>query len=370
MIGSFITYQSLSNSLYLFHKVDLYHRGNLNPLFDPECIQQYRRTILVQPGSKRNLKTTNTEQFPVSIPTELTTFTLESCYTGTYPITTDMVIVHYHEDINWINTYFNNNEDNNKNWRKIILSRDNLDNSFFNIEPNIGYEFYSYLWYIVHFYHTLPPSILFLHGHETSWHIFNNHLPTLIRSLNYSQSFININFNRYFWITNDTDNTIYARKLPKSNNEEQIISHNSSNGYDDDDELSTLPWEIRQYRNIHKVWYALHLDRYFGSIPTVFGVHCCGQFYLHRSLIHRLPLSFWVSIYTWLKTEKYLSLPSPIKHRDIGFIFEYLMPFLLHGNAIETRIKHPCNQGYLVCDNLPVNYQEEITPCCTDKFLP
>jgi len=360
-IGTLITYHSIFNLLY--PTIDLYHRGNLNPYFDIDCINANQ--LLRNDEQTRILSTTTQKRSATSSSSSISSVSLDNCYKGIRPIEVDMVLSHHHEDINWINTYFSNTI--YPNYRKIILSRDNYDNHIFNIQPNIGYEFYSYIWYIVHFYNTLPPYILFLHSHEESWHIYNQHLPTIIQNLNYSRAkFININFNRYFDIKNGTY-TIPSSSIITTPTESTTTTSSSTNEYDD---ISKIPWEIRHYRNIYKVWYALHLDRYFGSIPDSFGVHCCGQYMVHSSLIHRLPLSVWKRIYEWLKNEQYLSNPINLNPREIGFIFEYLFPYLIHGQENEQRVRNPCHEGYLKnCHKLPAKYQDEITPCCTDKFL-
>ena len=62
-----------------------------------------------------------------------------------------VIIAHYNEDLNWVK---------HLNIPYTVLSKEAL-------KLNVGHESWTYVYFIVQNYYSLPDKMLFVHGHET-----------------------------------------------------------------------------------------------------------------------------------------------------------------------------------------------------------
>eukprot|EP00966_Prymnesium_polylepis_P132920 3072478-Prymnesium_polylepis.1 len=135
--------------------------------------------------------------------------------------------------------------------------------------PNAGGDGSSYLWFLLHFKReALPSWVLFMHGHETAWHHPTPQTRSMLIDMNRTGLlFLNINHRQ-----NGT-----------------MLS------YDEDamEGVVYRPYHERLRKEL------LHLNTpYRGSVHYP----CCGQFWVHRSLIVRRPADFYRKIYEAVTT--------------------------------------------------------------------
>jgi len=116
-----------------------------------------------------------------------------------------VAVSHYNEDLRWADQF--------TDCPIYIISK--TDPTRFIFQPeNLGFEASSYLEFICHFYHQLPEWVIFVHGHEFSWH-HTGGMQDLLRSTisNLNQDHIKYkNINAYppgYYITNSEDAGFY-----------------------------------------------------------------------------------------------------------------------------------------------------------------
>ena len=163
--------------------------------------------------------------------------------------------------------------------------------------PNNGNEASSYLHYIVHNYHTLPPYIAFIHGHKDAWHHKNGSILHQLKNLN-----------------------LYNVKYHTLNN------------------CPVKEWNIKNSGCMKSI--AAYWDSYFkqwlGEKPPLRASHdCCAQFVVSREVIQSQPLEAYI---TWLD----FSLTKPSKL--VGYIFEILWHIIMGEKAVTPLNEWSCRK--------------------------
>lgn len=75
---------------------------------------------------------------------------------------TVLVIAAHNEDVEWVQ---------NQPFQPVIMVKGRPAGTPNNLETNWGREASSYLHFIVEHYDDLPPRMIFVHGHNESWHL-------------------------------------------------------------------------------------------------------------------------------------------------------------------------------------------------------
>ncbi len=136
---------------------------------------------------------------------------------------------------------------------------------------NVGTESWAFVHFIIENYENLPDRILFVHGHENSYH--QDH-PTwyIANNLNWNLEYMNINTRRF---------------------DEQYIS-----SIDDFEDIE------RHYRKSYKLWIADNWYDLYGSLPRPHTLFFLGynQFVLSKKNILRHPKDFYKRMLKWLET--------------------------------------------------------------------
>lgn len=122
-----------------------------------------------------------------------------------------------------------------------------------------GREARAYLRFILDHYDALPDRTLFLHDHQSSWHISD--IVPIVRALNWSLPFANVN-----------DITAMT-------------------------EISPSIWPTR-YQHVVDHWAALFADE-LGPIPPFLRFHCCAQFLVARERIRLRSRAFYQRLYDY-----------------------------------------------------------------------
>jgi len=167
--------------------------------------------------------------------------------------------------------------------KRVIISKYNDDTTWvYNLKvpytiidklktKNLGSESWSYLHYIIDNYNNLPDRVLFVHGHEKSYH--QEHTTSHIaNNLNWDLQYMNVN----------------SRKL-----EEQYISV-----LNDFEEIE------RKYRKSYELWIKQPWRKVFGNFPIQHTLMFLGhaQFLVSSEYVHRHPKEFYQNILNWLET--------------------------------------------------------------------
>lgn len=260
-------------------------------------------------------------------------------YIDNYQHDIDLVVARYNEPIEWL-YHFLNDTRFNRSWQLILLNRETPTNPL-TLYPNVGYEAYPFIRYIARNYFNLPPRVIFIHGHQYAFHIAGYDMLPILRALNTSKVYANINFGHYYTFTR--------------------MDYHTGKSYDRKVWTEEL---LKRYISVAKVWNSLGWDAFLGPIPDTFGIYCCASLLLSRDLIRRLPYHFWAYLDQWYSSKQFLQDPLNLSDKEVAFVFEIVFPFLFHGQAIEYRIRDVCKEKYLNCQDLPLE-TVKFSECCT-----
>ena len=159
-----------------------------------------------------------------------------------------VIVSRYKDNINWVNKLTS---------PYTIIDKENT--------TNVGNEAWSYIRFLIDNYYNLPDRMLFVHGHEnsyhqdyTTWYIANN--------LNWNLEFMNINSRRF---------------------EEQYIS--LINDFENNE---------RNYRKSYELWIKTPWKNVFGQFPIPHTLTFLGhaQFLVSKNYVLRHPIEFYKQI--------------------------------------------------------------------------
>lgn len=165
-----------------------------------------------------------------------------------------VIVSRYKDNTNWVNKLTS---------PYTIIDKENT--------TNVGNEAWSYIRFLIDNYYNLPDRMLFVHGHEnsyhqdyTTWYIANN--------LNWNLEFMNINSRRF---------------------EEQYIS--LINDFENNE---------RNYRKSYELWIKTPWKNVFGQFPIPHTLTFLGhaQFLVSKNYVLRHPVQFYKHILNWLET--------------------------------------------------------------------
>lgn len=210
-----------------------------------------------------------------------------------------VIIAHYNEDLNWVK---------HLNVPYTVLSKEAL-------KLNVGHESWTYVYFIVQNYHSLPDKMLFLHGHETSFH------------QTYPSWYIanNLNWNKFDYI-NVNDHAFWE------NGDMQCIWEGD---YEDCE---------NNYRRSYDLWLKNNWQDIFNNeleLPKSLWFLGFGQFMVSKHLVLRHSIEFYKRILRWLETTDldkrlYVGDPDKFKHSYASArVFEYLWHYIFTGNPVE-----------------------------------
>ncbi|KAJ1547059.1 hypothetical protein HK096_004398 [Nowakowskiella sp. JEL0078] len=178
-----------------------------------------------------------------------------------------IVSARYKEDLTWLNTKVP--------FPLLVYQKTTHEKEYaaYPVFPNHGQEATAYLKYILENYDTgFPDVVLFLHGHETAWHVceIDGNMATLIRAFRFTRfPFSNLKYTNYY-------------SLP----------HN----------WTSHP-ELRS-QNQAQFHVADHWDLFRGdsdeAVPGPLASHCCAQFAVSRSRLYSRPKEYYQKIYDFL----------------------------------------------------------------------
>ena len=189
---------------------------------------------------------------------------------------TAVVVAHYDENLNWclnLDSSFN----------IIIYSKTNRNYHF--IDHNKGKDVPMYLKYIIDNYHNLPDKILFLHGHQMSYH---QDFPSdyIIKNVDWNSS-------EYFSVNSRNSYQEVSSKFSKSENSFTWLRDN---------------WSI-----------------FGGELPFPedgLFFYPSSQFVVSKELITQYKKEFWINLYKWIETSE---LDSFISSRIIEYTWHYIL---------------------------------------------
>jgi hypothetical protein len=165
-----------------------------------------------------------------------------------------IIVSRYNDNVNWVKKLKD---------PYTIIKKENT--------TNVGNEAWSYIRFIIHNYNNLPDRMLFVHGHENSYH---QDYPTwyIANNLNWNHEFMNIN----------------SRKF-----DEQYISF--INDFEDNE---------RNYRKSYELWIKNPWKDVFGDFPIPHTLTFLGyaQFLVSKNYVLRHPIEFYKQILNWLET--------------------------------------------------------------------
>lgn len=165
-----------------------------------------------------------------------------------------VIISKYNDNVNWVNKLKD---------PYTIINKENT--------ANVGNEAWSYIRFIIDNYNNLPDRMLFVHGHENSYH---QDYPTwyIANNLNWNNEFMNINTRRF---------------------DEQYIS--IINDFEDNE---------RNYRKSYELWIETPWKQVFGKFPIPHTLTFLGhaQFLVSQNYVLRHPIEFYKQIINWLET--------------------------------------------------------------------
>lgn len=175
------------------------------------------------------------------------------------PANTEIVVSLWDEDIQWTRLLhkcgFN---------VKIYERKERNPESEYQVAVNKGQEASSYLQYIVQHYDRLPEYVIFLHGHERSWHTHSESIvQTIFRERGKASFFTNLN----------------KIKLGR---------------------ITTNPWLPGL-----KAWFENYIEPYMGPLNRfgdwTLGHNGCAQFIVHKSLITSHPRKLYEELFSWIQ---------------------------------------------------------------------
>lgn len=201
-------------------------------------------------------------------------------------MTNTIVIAHYDEDLNWCL-----NLDTNFNIK--IYSKTNKNYNF--IDFNKGQEVPMYIKYIIDNYYNLPDKILFLHGHQMSYH--------QDFSSDYIIKNVNWNISNYF--------SVNRRNSYQEVSSSFQLSENSFNVW------------------LRNNWYIFENELPFPENGLFFYPN--AQFVVAKECILQYTIDFWKKLYNWIITT---DLDNVITSR----IFEYAWHYIFTKNTNEKII--------------------------------
>lgn len=154
----------------------------------------------------------------------------------------------------------------------------------YNLPGNFGKEASVYLKYILDYYHSLPPYVVFLHDEQFSWHHQGDISKCVLAQQGKSDKYKNFN----------------KVKLGSI--------HNVGGWWRDMD-----------------VWFTRYLEPVIGS-HSKYGdwtvdKPCCAQFVVHRDRIRQFPRTFFEDLYGWISTTPW---PSGQTGRFLEWTWELL----------------------------------------------
>jgi hypothetical protein len=165
-----------------------------------------------------------------------------------------VIVSRYKDNINWVNKLTH---------PYTIIDKENT--------ANVGNEAWSYIRFLIDNYYNLPDRMLFVHGHENSYH---QDYPTwyIANNLNWNLEFMNINSRRF---------------------EEQYIS--LINDFEDNE---------YNYRKSYESWIKTPWKHIFGQFPIQHTLTFLGhaQFLVSKNYVLRHPIHFYKHILNWLET--------------------------------------------------------------------
>ena len=165
-----------------------------------------------------------------------------------------VIVSRYKDNINWVNKLTH---------PYTIIDKENT--------ANVGNEAWSYIRFLIDNYYNLPDRMLFVHGHENSYH---QDYPTwyIANNLNWNLEFMNINSRRF---------------------EEQYIS--LINDFEDNE---------YNYRKSYESWIKTPWKHIFDQFPIPHTLTFLGhaQFLVSKNYVLRHPIHFYKHILNWLET--------------------------------------------------------------------
>ena len=209
-----------------------------------------------------------------------------------------VVISRYNENVSWKDRLV---------YQSTVYEKNPVPGYRYNIPVNKGQEAPVYFKYILDNYYALPDYIIFLHGHETSWHQ-NKSIVDTVNSLWFGNEYTNIN------------DTKQKFKLKKDSRGFNITD------YIDNEQIDT--YNIREVMgdDMDK-WWKETMEEYFGSFDDkVTTDTCCAQFVVSKNAILRHPLSFYEKHYNWL-------LETDIDNKYTSRFYEWTWKYIFTCNS-------------------------------------
>jgi hypothetical protein len=206
---------------------------------------------------------------------------------------THVVVAHYNENLDWTRRL-------DPARFELVIASKTLPHAHLHVRPNIGYEASAYLRYIIRRYHSLPEYMVFVHGHETSWHHDGN-LDDVVNHL------------------------IMQHKRYRNINRRDLIKTFVMDGEDVTDDQVTVG-QLRTWRE-HKPKLFPGLD-FLVDAPQSFRCRMCAQFFVHRDLILRHSLSAYNAMWRAMRLSRCGS-------KDMGIVYEHTWCWLLTGYSDE-----------------------------------
>lgn len=273
----------------------------------------------------------NLQNTTISIPSK-TTSNIHGNLVNTESRYLDLVVATYKDDVSWVTSELG--PDKKPDWRILILTRDDPSNPN-NVAPNRAYEALPYIRYIAKYYDDLPPRIIFTQGHRNSWHVIGLDQTRVLRNLNVTLPWANLNFFHYLRTFQDPDEAIAA----------------GTDSY-------VAGWDQDRWKDIEWVWSRV-IESWAGTMPKKLAFHCCMGLMLSREHIRRLPKEFWVNLDDWVAKGLYGSPDFGCcgienVEKRAAWVFEYLFHYLLTGETVEHQVRDPCAEGYLKCGPSPL----------------
>lgn len=206
--------------------------------------------------------------------------------------TANVIIAHHLENIDWITEL-------NLDRFEVVLASNTVRVApypFITLMrvPNVVFEVSAYLQYIIQFYHTLPEYSIFVHGHRCSWH-HDGEIHCLLNHL------------------------IFGGKLYRNINKDTLIQTFILDGH------MQQPEYTRQMLELTTMMFP---GVTFDNNPSTFRCRMCAQFFVHRDLIRRHPLSVYSNMWSALKKVKMCD-------KKIAIIYEHMWCWLFTGYADE-----------------------------------
>jgi hypothetical protein len=213
----------------------------------------------------------------------------------------DLVISHYNENLDWIN--YIDSKFKIYVYSKTLATNELINNKIYIVNQplNKGNEASAYLQYIIDNYENLSENIVFVHGHEKSWH----HMDSIINIINSLQITDYANLNKY------GTQSIF----------ENAVQSSWLNTVDDFMDSANIAFENPPF--------ILSLD-----------YNSCAQFIVSRKNILSRSKEFYI------RGLKYI-IETHKSNKHNGGVFEYYWRWIfLHNDAISLKYKDINNANY------------------------